>query len=424
MKSPPPYLMSGMVYRNISLIYCLCFIVEELCTLVITEALPEDSGIFKCIAGNQYGTVSCSCFMEVLTDSERVLADEEAFSLPAEAELNFPFLLQDAAGTPSPKRQQCLNEMGLTMSLQSEDEDLDLTCRATTEQKKCTVEKVSPKLACTPSSPPSVEIKNSVAKPFTPPYNRNTVDTSSNNSVTNLPTLLTSISPSAFNYERPRHFIQSQSNLKSPENVQSNKNTKTSPTSTSSWTIPSKSTPSSSQTVSPTKYSSDTMISRPSSIQLGDKASVKDFLCSALPHQTSSQIPNISQASRQNSLSLRCSPVSLDPALKPPAPTCQRAYNIPVSTVEITPGPSTTSSSSPKTMTLPQQKSFISLPVGYNQGSHNVFPKPILKKTTSRPISHSTDEEIQGSKDALIQDLERKLRSKDGHRRSSQTPKI
>lgn len=38
---------------------------EELCTLVITEAFPEDSGLFKCMAINSFGTVSCSAILEV-----------------------------------------------------------------------------------------------------------------------------------------------------------------------------------------------------------------------------------------------------------------------------------------------------------------------------------------------------------------------
>uniref|UniRef100_A0A8C7YJ07 Myotilin n=1 Tax=Oryzias sinensis TaxID=183150 RepID=A0A8C7YJ07_9TELE len=50
------------------------------------------------------------------------------------------------------------------------------------------------------------------------------------------------------------------------------------------------------------------------------------------------------------------------------------------------------------------------------------IPKPILKKSVApRPSSsRSTDEDIQGSKDALIQDLEKKLRSKEARRRHSQ----
>lgn len=43
----------------------LCWPTEELCTLVITEAFPEDSGLFKCVAINPFGTVSCSAILEV-----------------------------------------------------------------------------------------------------------------------------------------------------------------------------------------------------------------------------------------------------------------------------------------------------------------------------------------------------------------------
>lgn len=38
---------------------------EELCTLVITEAFPEDSGLFKCVILNSFGTVSCCAMLEV-----------------------------------------------------------------------------------------------------------------------------------------------------------------------------------------------------------------------------------------------------------------------------------------------------------------------------------------------------------------------
>lgn len=46
--------------------YIMCgFFAEELCTLVITEAFPEDSGLFKCVAHNPFGSVSCSATLEV-----------------------------------------------------------------------------------------------------------------------------------------------------------------------------------------------------------------------------------------------------------------------------------------------------------------------------------------------------------------------
>lgn len=67
------------------------------------------------------------------------------------------------------------------------------------------------------------------------------------------------------------------------------------------------------------------------------------------------------------------------------------------------------------------QPAVVSLPASYKP-TPNILPKPILKKPVPpRPSSaRSTDEDIQGSKDALIQDLEKKLRSKEARRRSSQ----
>lgn len=43
----------------------LFVLAEELCTLVITEAFPEDSGLFKCVVLNSFGTVSCVAMLEV-----------------------------------------------------------------------------------------------------------------------------------------------------------------------------------------------------------------------------------------------------------------------------------------------------------------------------------------------------------------------
>ncbi|XP_055015551.1 myotilin [Boleophthalmus pectinirostris] len=67
------------------------------------------------------------------------------------------------------------------------------------------------------------------------------------------------------------------------------------------------------------------------------------------------------------------------------------------------------------------QPSAVSLPAAYKP-TPSILPKPILKKTIApRPSSaRSTEEDIQGSKDALIQDLEKKLRSKEARRRTSQ----
>ncbi|NXL31373.1 PALLD protein, partial [Glaucidium brasilianum] len=38
---------------------------EEVCTLVITEAFPEDSGVFKCVAENEFGSAASSARLSV-----------------------------------------------------------------------------------------------------------------------------------------------------------------------------------------------------------------------------------------------------------------------------------------------------------------------------------------------------------------------
>ncbi|NXQ64033.1 PALLD protein, partial [Anthoscopus minutus] len=38
---------------------------EEVCSLVITEAFPEDSGIFKCVAENEFGSAASSAHLSV-----------------------------------------------------------------------------------------------------------------------------------------------------------------------------------------------------------------------------------------------------------------------------------------------------------------------------------------------------------------------
>ncbi|CAL8301481.1 unnamed protein product [Arctogadus glacialis] len=58
---------------------------EELCTLVITEAFPEDSGLFKCMAVNPFGSVACSALLEVYNDVEEQLESEFALGQEKEA---------------------------------------------------------------------------------------------------------------------------------------------------------------------------------------------------------------------------------------------------------------------------------------------------------------------------------------------------
>lgn len=47
---------------------CMCSVLlcpEEICTLVIAEAFPEDGGLFCCTASNPYGSVNCTAHLTV-----------------------------------------------------------------------------------------------------------------------------------------------------------------------------------------------------------------------------------------------------------------------------------------------------------------------------------------------------------------------
>ncbi|CAI5766682.1 myotilin isoform X5 [Podarcis lilfordi] len=62
---------------------CSSLTPEEVCTLVITEAFPEDSGIFKCIAENEFGAVASSAYLFVSQGTEEIEGFEVAPSLSA-----------------------------------------------------------------------------------------------------------------------------------------------------------------------------------------------------------------------------------------------------------------------------------------------------------------------------------------------------
>ncbi|XP_032885273.1 myotilin isoform X1 [Amblyraja radiata] len=49
---------------------CLTAVPEEVCTLVITEAFPEDSGLYNCVATNRNGATSCCGQLTVYSDNK------------------------------------------------------------------------------------------------------------------------------------------------------------------------------------------------------------------------------------------------------------------------------------------------------------------------------------------------------------------
>lgn len=56
------------LHGSLSSLQCalfFCLFPEEICTLVIAETFPEDSGLFTCTATNEYGSVTSSAQLTV-----------------------------------------------------------------------------------------------------------------------------------------------------------------------------------------------------------------------------------------------------------------------------------------------------------------------------------------------------------------------
>ncbi|XP_014803262.1 PREDICTED: palladin-like [Calidris pugnax] len=62
---------------------CSSAVPEEVCTLVITEAFPEDSGIFKCVAENEFGSVASSARLSVSPGAKELESFAGAAHRPA-----------------------------------------------------------------------------------------------------------------------------------------------------------------------------------------------------------------------------------------------------------------------------------------------------------------------------------------------------
>ncbi|XP_036403658.1 myotilin [Megalops cyprinoides] len=422
---------------------------EELCTLVITEAYPEDSGVFKCIAGNQYGTVSCSALLEVYADLDEVLANEEAPEESAGQEPDdFPSFLRDAAEIPPPEWPDSPEEEAAPLlDASPELEQLSKTVAEpyspSGESNHSSISHNSPEArSLTPpppakEKPPSPKPPSSLSKASIKPSSQR--DSGGSMSVADLPTFSPSLyPPTGFNYERPRHFIQSQPHFQAPsyESLQvSNGNAKASPSSstlsspisTPASSVSSPREPLPAQPVSPSRgpmRSSVTLIPKVASAQPSQQSAPAAFLCSVLPSQPAPQ-PKTAPVPPPKPTSPVSSPHSPTPPSSLPKTTDTPPQTAPLSlpaSHSQSPSPPNNSPSLPKTTATPQQNvapsSFVSLPANY-KGTSNSLPRPILKKAASRPVSRSTDEEIQGSKDALIQDLEKKLRSKEARRRNN-----
>ncbi|KAJ4946125.1 hypothetical protein JOQ06_023800 [Pogonophryne albipinna] len=219
---------------------------EELCTLVITEAFPEDSGIFKCVVINPFGTVSCSAILEVYNDLEEQLeveaaSQQVAASLRQEQEAmfhqetfsdDFPSELPDSMTLPPPEWPESPLEDNSPVADFPEPQPAYYCSeepfgRSEEERALSSEGQRSPGVtvrACTPSpppppSPPAHVNEKATPKLFSPSRLTFTSSQPGGNStnMSDLPSFTPSVfPPSAFNYERPRHFIQSQAAFQAP----------------------------------------------------------------------------------------------------------------------------------------------------------------------------------------------------------------
>ncbi|KGL87006.1 Palladin, partial [Charadrius vociferus] len=62
---------------------CSSAVPEEVCTLVITEAFPEDSGVFKCVAENEFGSAASSAHLSVSPGAKEMESFAGAAHRPA-----------------------------------------------------------------------------------------------------------------------------------------------------------------------------------------------------------------------------------------------------------------------------------------------------------------------------------------------------
>uniref|UniRef100_A0A4W5K557 Myotilin n=1 Tax=Hucho hucho TaxID=62062 RepID=A0A4W5K557_9TELE len=446
---------------------------EELCTLVITEAFPEDSGVFKCIAGNQFGTVSCNAILEVYIDLEEQMENEQPMDeQPLESTRlehdEVPSLLQDVAAIPPPEWPESpvceidppLEEQSLEPELQPPSKTLEEPFSPSEKSIHCSEGQRSPE-ACTPTPPPPDVKIITTPKLFTPskPSFQSSGDSggsSMSSSVADLPTFTPSLfAPSAFNYARPRQFIQSQPAFQAPSYdvaqalPQSNGNSSKASPSSSNLSSPI-STPAFSQppvfphdpppsaaaqpvspsrapmrstiTLTPRVPSANTSVGVPVPSEPKPQSSSAAFLCSVLPSQSTPQYKPAPMSIPQPP-----SPARSSHSPNPPSPLPKPRFDAPLQMALPThslPMSRSPHSLTPTTVSMPQPSfpppSCVSLPPSY-RGTPNILPKLILKKApVPQPVSHNSDEQIQGSKDALIQDLEKKLRTKEARRRNSQ----
>ncbi|XP_043530454.1 palladin [Chiloscyllium plagiosum] len=368
---------------------------EEICTLVIAETFVEDAGTFTCTVTNSFGTVSCSAQLTLRSGDEGVPNNgnglvDNLMPLPQNEISSLELPPKRTVDPVQVKRLETKPNLAAFELQLSPAEKLPNGSSASQEingpsQRQC------PQPAAAPPSP-AKEPPPVAAKPRLDPLklqqlqNQVLADQQGgggwpsqqtfcfpqcsppSNQLTPAPmSVLNPHTPAAmqqttsFNYARPKQFIAAQS------------------------------LPSSAGYLSPSSGSSGSNLSSP----LSPPTMHKPFNRVTLPQPC----PSDSDQRYLTSPST-LSPSSSSPPLPPPPPVLTPPAFFPQDPFPLPPPP-------PPLLASPSH-----LPCPRSNLSVSCRTPQSLKRN-SRTSRLATDEEIQGTKDAVIQDLERKLRFKD-----------
>ncbi|XP_069844839.1 myotilin-like isoform X2 [Dipodomys merriami] len=355
---------------------CLSSIPEEVCTLIITEAFPKDSGKFTCIAENEAGTAVSTAELFVSPEGKEVEKPKDSPRSPTNAFSPQPAPLpQGESYTKDRNPEHASSSLMLAPDPDSHGE------REIPEPNVCVISRnpsgLQPQwnsvLGEQPSPPtpgaqrrrsPSEEGQSTqLASDLSQPQVQNpTLPGISHHS--DRPPSPGTDPLSMFNYERPKHFLQSPSpwgsRLQPPA-------------------------PETSSVSSQTKQSSIIIQPRRCTEQrFSASATVSSQVTMSSSGYPAPQQPAGSNPGQRVTATYHQSPASFLSSILPSQPD----YS---------------SGQTPSTVDSNYQQSSVGQPAN---------AKP-AQPAHSKPAPRTPDHEIQGSKEALIQDLERKLKCKD-----------